>query len=468
LRPVELHWHDLRTRLADLWDGAEVEISGWVLPIDGTERHQYFALVAEWTCCVGCLPSDPTARLEVFPAEPVLLPRGLVRLGGRWRRLVDDPAGWRYQLRDARFVGTESPAPMSRRTLLSAGPLAAIAISLQTTDLRADPTPDTSSIAAPPLLGGTPTIDIHSHAGHFIRENTAPEAVADPMRAGGLAVACLAIVADSPTHRVFPDGRIHPTRAPEPGELYAWSKAAFARLLRLAQAQQLHVIGTTAQLRAALIAGPSIIVTAEGGDFIEDRIERVDEARTLYGLRHLQLTHYRPNELGDIQTEDPIQGGLTDFGAAVIRTCNRLGIVVDVAHGTYDLVKRAVAVTTRPLVLSHTSLTQTPGRYSRQISPDHARLVAQTGGVIGIWPPASIFPALDDMAVGFARMADVVGVDHVGLGSDMRGLTSRSVLDSYRDFPLLAEKLLARGFAAVEVGKMLGGNYARVFTATVG
>jgi membrane dipeptidase len=309
---------------------------------------------------------------------------------------------------------------------------------------------------------------MHSHAGRFVRENRAFEPVADPMRAGGLTVACLAIVSDTPTHRVFGDGRIHPTRAPEPGELYAWSKAAFTRLLRLAQEQQLHVVGNMAQLRAAPSLGPSIIVTAEGADFIEDRIERVEEARTAYGLRHLQLVHYRPNELGDIQTEDPVQGGLTDFGAAVVRACNRLGIVVDVAHGTYDLVKRVASVTTRPLLLSHTSLSAAPGRHSRQISPDHARLVAQTGGVIGIWPPASIFPTLDKMAEGFARMAEVVSVDHVGLGSDIGGLTGPSVFDSYRDLPALTGKLLAQGFAAADVGKILGGNYARVFAATVG
>jgi membrane dipeptidase len=309
---------------------------------------------------------------------------------------------------------------------------------------------------------------MHSHAGRFVRDNTAFEPVAEPMRAGGMAAACLAIVADSPTHRVFADGRIHPIRAPEPGELYAWSKAAFARLLRLAQEQQLHVISNTAQLRAAPMAGPSVIVTAEGADFLEGHIERIDEARTAYSLRHLQLVHYRPNELGDIQTEDPVQGGLTDFGAAVVRACNRLGIVVDVAHGTYDLVKRAASVTTRPLILSHTSLAPAPPLHSRQISPDHARLVAQTGGVIGIWPPASIFPTLDKMVDGFARMAEVVGVEHVGLGSDMRGLTGPSVFDSYRDLPLLAEKLVARGFAAADVAKILGGNYARVFAATVG
>jgi membrane dipeptidase len=81
---------------------------------------------------------------------------------------------------------------------------------------------------------------------------------------------------------------------------------------------------------------------------------------------------------------------------------------------------------------------------------------------------ARIFPTLDNMADGFARMAEVEGVDHVGLGSDMRSLTSPSVFDSYRDLPLLAEKLLARGFAAADVGKILRGNYARVFAATVG
>ena len=86
-----------------------------------------------------------------------------------------------------------------------------------------------------------------------------------------------------------------------------------------------------------------MIVTSEGADLLEGKIERLDEAYQRWQLRQLQLTHYRPNELGDIQTEPAVQGGLTDFGAEVIRRCNALGIVVDVAHGTFDLVKRAVA-----------------------------------------------------------------------------------------------------------------------------
>ena len=322
--------------------------------------------------------------------------------------------------------------------------------------------------AANALVTGKLTIDMHSHGGGFIRDDSTPDPVVDAMRAGGMAAACLAIVSDSPTHKIFADGTIHPVRNPDPGELYAWSKASFARVLRLAQGQGAKVVGSIASLRAAPGSGPSIIVAAEGADFLEGRIERVDEARIQFGLRHLQLVHYRPNELGDIQTEDPVHNGLTDFGVEVIRACNRLGVVVDVAHATYEFVKRAAASTSRPLILSHTSLSTAPGPRSRQISADHARVVAQTGGVIGVWPPSGIFPTVDAMAVGMARMAEIAGVDHVGLGSDMRGLPGGSVLPSYRAFPLLAQALLARGFSAEDAGKVLGGNYARVFAATVG
>ena len=322
--------------------------------------------------------------------------------------------------------------------------------------------------AANALVTGKLTVDMHSHGGGFIREDSTPDPVVEAMRAGGMAAVCFAIVADSPTHKVFPDHRIHPFRDPEPGELYTWSKGGFARLLRLAQPQGARIIGSAADLHTAPAGGPAAIISSEGADFLEGHVERVDEARTRYGLRHLQLVHYRPNELGDIQTEDPVHNGLTDFGAEVIRVCNRLGVVVDVAHATFAVVKRAAATTNRPLILSHTSLNPSPPPRSRTISADHARLVAQTGGVIGVWPPASIFPTIDAMAAGMAQLVDIVGVDHVGLGSDMRGLVGPSVLPTYRGLPLLAQALLARGFSAEDAGKILGGNYARVFAATVG
>jgi membrane dipeptidase len=320
------------------------------------------------------------------------------------------------------------------------------------------------------------TIDIHSHAGRVLLGHRPAQGalrpfvpVADAMRAGGMQVICLAIVADSTATHVSADRRrIEPFRNPDPGELYALSRQSFARAQALVAQQQLRVALTTADVRAAAQAGPTVIMASEGADFLEGQLDRVDEAWQQYGLRHLQLTHYRPNELGDIQTEAPEHDGLTDFGAEVVRRCNRLGLVVDVAHGSYALVKRAAAVTGKPLVLSHTSLASRPGLRSRQITADHARLVADTGGVVGVWPNAGVFGSIQDMANGVKRLADAIGIDHVGLGSDMLGFISPPVFQDYQQLPDFANALLAAGFSRDDARKVLGGNYLRVFEASVG
>jgi membrane dipeptidase len=313
------------------------------------------------------------------------------------------------------------------------------------------------------LLAEDVTIDIHSHAGQLIRRDAAFGPVAAPMRAGGMTTICLAIVADAGTTRVLADGRIAAYRSPDPGELYRRSQESFRRAHRLIADQGLALVVDDGTLAARRGGGPGAIVTAEGADFLDRDLGRLDEAHKVHHLRHLQLTHYRVNELGDIQTEPPVHGGLTDFGADVVRGCNRLGIVVDVAHGTFDLVKRAAEVTTTPLVLSHTSLSANPRPRSRTISADHARLVAATGGVIGVWPPTTIFRDRDAYARGIASMVEIVGIDHVGIGSDMLGLTSPSAFGDYRELPDLAASLLAAGFDKEGAAKVLGGNYRRVF-----
>jgi membrane dipeptidase len=306
---MRLDWPDLMTGYADLWDGAEVEISGWVTLIDVAERHGYFLLVPQPACCIGCLPSNPSACIEVFATTAIAVPAHSVRLAGRWRRLVDDPTGWRYQLRDARLVEPETTGAVTRRTILSAGALAALAACAP----EGSGADATGNAASRQLVTDTLTVDIHSHAGRILRTSAPLEPVAAPMREGGMSVLCLSMVADSPATRLMPDRRIQAVREPEPGELYAWSRTAFARLLKLAEEQELHIITDAGALRTALSRGPSIIVSAEGADFLDHSIERLDEAYTAYRLRHLQLTHYRVNELGDIQTEPPVHGGLTDF-----------------------------------------------------------------------------------------------------------------------------------------------------------
>ena len=147
---------------------------------------------------------------------------------------------------------------------------------------------------------------------------------------------------------------------------------------------------TVADLKAAHAAGePAIILDIEGLDFLETKLERLEESHRR-GVRTMQLVHYTPNDIGDFQTGAVVHNGLTPFGADVIRACNRLGVVVDVAHATGDTVKQAVKVSSKPLLLSHTALRGSRAQGTtplteRQITPDHARAIAETGGSIGIW-----------------------------------------------------------------------------------
>lgn len=453
-----IDWRDVFGH-APVADGEPVRIDGFPIPLTLQRTATRFLLAPEPGCCIGCAPRDPSAAISVSAVAPILMQAGALRLSGTWRVRGRNATGPYYALHDARVTEPVGWRGVTRRGLLAAAPLICMA---------ANERP--AKAADVPLSG--PTVDLHSHAGGIasvqrVRSGTGFGIVADPMRRGGMAAICLAIVSDGPTHRVI-DGRIHPYRDPAPGELYDYGQLAFRRVTEFAHADGLTGINDSASLHAAQAGRPSFIMAAEGGDFLEGHVDRVDEALLRWQLRHLQLTHYRVNELGDIQTEPPVHNGLTDVGAAVIRRCNRLGIVVDVAHGTYDLVKRAADVTSKPLVLSHTSLTTKPRPFSRQIVPEHARVVAGTGGVIGVWPPVSIFPDLDAMAAGMARMVDAAGIDHVGLGSDMRGLVGPSVLPDYDRLPLLVQALLSVGFKPDEVAKLLGGNYARVFAATLG
>jgi membrane dipeptidase len=462
---MQLRWEDLGTPRAD--DAIEriVELTGFLVAPLPVAQTSHCLLVAEPSCCGGCLPRHPLAAVEVFAASPVPVSAGPVRLTGRWR-YPEGNRPWHYQLHEARLTKPPGWSGVGRRFVLRGAPLMCLAAVVAPHQPAIAQQRDAQARAA---IGGIATVDMHSHAGNIIHANLGAQnlyRVAGPMAEGGMAVVCFAIVPDSPTHHVV-NGHIHPYRAPEPGELYAWSQRGFQRLHALISQERLVVITNAASLQAARAGTPSAIVASEGGDFLEGRPDRVDEAYERWQLRHLQLTHYRVNELGDIQTEMPEHGGLTDLGAEVIRRCNRLGVIVDVAHGTFDLVKRAASVTTKPLILSHTSLARAPRTFSRLITGEHARLVAQTGGVVGVWPPQSVFSDLTAMAYGMARMADAIGIDHVGLGSDMMGLVGSSVLDSYRQLPDLAGALLSVGFRPADVGKVLGGNYARVFAATM-
>src|SRR5881275_2356991 len=291
-------------------------------------------------------------------------------------------------------AGMWSPALASVEAMLAgeAGPAGSTA---------AARTPESAS-AALDVLRRSISIDVHTHGGRTGITSKAPPSsdLADAMRAGSLAVACLADVPDMPVLGRSAEGALAMVRAPATGELYrhhldrlAWMDELVAHVAH----HGVHRALSAADLETAHKTGqPAIIGDVEGLDFLDGKLERLEEAHQR-GLRHLQLVHYTPNDIGDFQTGAIMHRGLTDFGAEVIRACHRLGFVCDVAHATEDMVKQAVNVATKPLLLSHTALLRsqamgpTPLR-GRQITPDHARAIVETGGSIGIW---HFFPSLD-------------------------------------------------------------------------
>ncbi|MGH8616844.1 MAG: dipeptidase [Burkholderiales bacterium] len=300
-------------------------------------------------------------------------------------------------------------------------------------------------------------IDVHSHA--WRRKDFAAD-----LRQGRMSAAVMVVTSD----RLLinrDSGRLRALGTPAPGQLNANALQQLADLTQAIAQAELASIRAPADLARARAAGtPGVILGFEGADVLEGSLARVGELQAA-GTRLLQLVHYRVNELGDIQTEDAVHRGLTPFGADVVRACNRLGIIVDVAHATYDMTVQVAKTTTRPLLLSHTLLTNAPGRYSRGITRDHARAVSETGGMIGVVPFPGSFPTLRDYSEGFVRMADAVGVDHVGIGSDLAGIVGTPPFRRYEQLPALAQALTDRGFSRDDLAKIAGGNFLRVFTA---
>jgi membrane dipeptidase len=329
--------------------------------------------------------------------------------------------------------------------------------------------PAAEATAAQRLLADNISIDVHTHGGAtgVIAESAPNGDLARGMQAGRVAIVCLADVPDQPVLRLDENKVLRAVRQPAPGQLYQFHLDRLAWMDELVARHGIRRALTVADLRAAHAAGqPAIIVDIEGLDFLEGKLERLEESYRR-GVRTMQLVHYTPNDIGDFQTGTVVHNGLTPFGADVIRACNRLGVVVDVAHATEATVRHAARVATTPLLLSHTALrgskAQGPTPLSeRQITPDHARVIAETGGSIGIW---HFFASPEGYVDGLKEMVDVVGVDHVSIGSDHLGGVG-VFKDGYDAFTQVVEAMLCGGFTATETARIVGGNYLRIFSAS--
>jgi len=327
-----------------------------------------------------------------------------------------------------------------------------------------------NAAAALQVLRKSISVDVHTHGGTTGITSKAPPSadLANGMRAGSLAVACLADVPDGPVLGRNAAGVLAAVRTPQPGQLYQYHLERLDWIDEMVARHGLRRALTAADLEAAHAAGqPAIVADIEGLDFLEMKLERLEEAHQR-GVRHVQLVHYTPNDIGDFQTGAVTHNGLTPFGAEAIRACHRLGLVCDVAHATEQTVKGAIKIATKPLLLSHTALFEsramgpTPLK-GRQIVPDHARAIAETGGSIGVW---HFFPSLDKYVEGLKEVVEIVGVDHVSVGTDQQ--VNPGSLQDYTQWVQLVAAMLRGGFTPEEAGKIAGGNYMRIFRAAVG
>ncbi|NND83360.1 MAG: membrane dipeptidase [Gammaproteobacteria bacterium] len=230
------------------------------------------------------------------------------------------------------------------------------------------------------------------------------------------------------------------------------------------------------------------------------------------GIRYITLTHAKSNEISDSSYDEARpNGGLSAFGKEVVREMNRLGIMVDISHVSDEAFYDAIEVTQVPMIASHSSLrTFTPG-FERNMDDDMVKALAKNGGVIMInfgstfltaearvWSDARSaalkpveekygeesdqvaqfkkdyraanplpFATLQDVMKHIDYAVKLVGVDHVGLGSDYDGVGD-SLPEGMKDastYPNLVQALLDHNYSEDDIRKILGGNALRVWRA---
>jgi membrane dipeptidase len=315
-----------------------------------------------------------------------------------------------------------------------------------------------------------PWIDLHAHPGRCflagldqadplvaLLGGEAVAAVLAAARKAGLAAVTLSTVAD--LRVLAPDTQqgLRVSRAFRPGECYDDHRRQLDGIVRTLEALKAEVVRTASGIDSAHADGrTAVLINCEGGDFLEGRLDRLAAARAA-GASSLTLVHYRVNEIGDVQTEPPVHGGLSEFGREVVAECNRLGVIVDCAHATFETTLGVLEVSSHPIMVSHSHLDHAERHHPRLLSTDHARAVAAAGGLIGAWPSGVTSASLGDFADEIVRLADLVGLDHVAIGTDLDA-NYRPVLTSYADFAALAPLLADRGLGTAETDRVLGGN----------
>ncbi len=216
------------------------------------------------------------------------------------------------------------------------------------------------------------------------------------------------------------------------------------------------------------------ILSLEGAEALEGFPETLGAFYRL-GVRWLGLTWNYRNAVADGVAVARSRGGLTPFGEDVVRTCEDLGIVVDVSHLAPAGVEDVLALAKNPVVASHSNA-RALCDHPRNLTDEQIRAIAATGGVIGVtFVPEFLTtdtqnPTLEHVLDHIDHMVRLVGVDHVGIGSDFDGLGGNPPrgLENAAHYPALRRGLENRGFTSSDIEAIMGGNWLRVLRSVMG
>jgi len=224
----------------------------------------------------------------------------------------------------------------------------------------------------------------------------------------------------------------------------------------------------------------SALLTLEEGAVVHDDLSYLRNYYRL-GVRMIALNWNFPNGIGypnfDMNDENhgyhtfDDKNGLSEFGIQYVQECERLGIIIDVSHlsdaGFYDVLK----YTKKPFVASHSNV-RSLCPHARNLSDDMIKQLASRGGVMGINFAADFLrethadhaiSRISDMVEHILYIRDLVGIDHVGLGSDFDGIPQNLELKDASYLPLLENALMNAGLSQEEIEKIFYKNVLRVY-----
>ena len=207
------------------------------------------------------------------------------------------------------------------------------------------------------------------------------------------------------------------------------------------------------------------LLSVEGGEALEGDLSVL---RVLFrlGVRSLGLTWNHQNQLAVGVGEGSKGNGLTSFGRAVVKEMNELGMLVDLAHINENGFYEAVALSSKPVIVSHANA-RAICDHPRNLTDNQLRVLKDNDGIIGLsFYPSFIHresPSLDSLLDHFVHVAEIAGIDHMGFGSDFDGIDEAvKGLDDASFFHNLVEGLIGRGFTPEEMEKITSGNYLRI------